>query len=307
MSIYVSIAAYEDPELIDTIKSALDNAKNPDQIVFGICLQYNDEPDLSFLPKKQKRIISFDSHERPGLVRVRFLLKKMFLAEDYFLQIDSHTKFDKNWDEILINDLLELKKEKGPNSVLALQITNVLSVNVKTNTKWNLINTCPLILGHTVLANTTDENVEKYEKTQRITAGALFLDNQTLNSVDTDQYTQARNEVVYLSFCFLMNGYDIYTTTNMPISHNNRSYNEHLTNLKIEGRPFSKDHHKIFVSSFFQDNTESEFEMIKALVYNTGKFAVKSPKITIKDFWNKIGLEERYDEIKKNHNEIFYS
>ena len=44
--IFVSIAAYRDPELVPTIKSALENAKYPERVHFGICRQYN--PDDEF-------------------------------------------------------------------------------------------------------------------------------------------------------------------------------------------------------------------------------------------------------------------
>ena len=307
MSIYISIAAYEDPDLVDTIKSALDNARFPDKLVFGICLQYEEEPDLSFLPKRQKRILSFDAYERPGLVRARFLLKKMFLKEDYFLQIDSHTVFDKDWDVRLVKDLNDLKEQKGQNAVLAFQITNTLSMNIKSKTDWIVYQECPLILSHNVWAAVTDDEVERFEKTQRITAGALFVDAKTISAIDTDQYTQAKSEVVYLSFCFLMNGYDIYTTNNVPISHDNTKYNEHLNSLILKNQPFDENNNKNFVSNFYGDAPENEVEMMKALVYNTGKFAVKGAKITIKDFWEKIGLKDHYESIKKQHDKLLYS
>lgn len=49
MSIFISIASYRDPELIRTIKSAIDNAANPEKLVFSIVVQDlpTDIPDLS--------------------------------------------------------------------------------------------------------------------------------------------------------------------------------------------------------------------------------------------------------------------
>jgi hypothetical protein len=39
MSIFISIASYRDPDLMNTINSAIDNADNPDEIVFGVVIQ----------------------------------------------------------------------------------------------------------------------------------------------------------------------------------------------------------------------------------------------------------------------------
>ena len=39
--IFIQIASYRDPQLIPTIKSALENAEFPERIHFGICRQYN--------------------------------------------------------------------------------------------------------------------------------------------------------------------------------------------------------------------------------------------------------------------------
>ena len=45
--IFVSIAAFEDKALLKTIKNILENADNPDDIVFGLALNYKVYPDLS--------------------------------------------------------------------------------------------------------------------------------------------------------------------------------------------------------------------------------------------------------------------
>ncbi len=42
-TILVHLPSYRDPELIPTIKSALENAKYPKRIHFGICRQYHPE------------------------------------------------------------------------------------------------------------------------------------------------------------------------------------------------------------------------------------------------------------------------
>ena len=45
MKIFIQIASYRDPELEKTIKSAIENAKRPKNLVFGIARQYH--PDVN--------------------------------------------------------------------------------------------------------------------------------------------------------------------------------------------------------------------------------------------------------------------
>ena len=44
--ILIHLPAYREPELIPTIKNAIENADNPKNLVFGICRQYH--PDDQF-------------------------------------------------------------------------------------------------------------------------------------------------------------------------------------------------------------------------------------------------------------------
>ena len=52
--IFISIAALEEPNLQKTIKNALNAATLPENISFGISLQYDQAPDLSFIKNKVK-------------------------------------------------------------------------------------------------------------------------------------------------------------------------------------------------------------------------------------------------------------
>ena len=48
MSIFISIASYQDPLLESTVFSAIHNADNPNDLVFGICDQSSNIKDLLF-------------------------------------------------------------------------------------------------------------------------------------------------------------------------------------------------------------------------------------------------------------------
>jgi Glycosyltransferase (GlcNAc) len=104
MSIFVSVAAYRDPELIPTLQNCLAKALRPDQLRFGICWQHGSDEDMPFSLKQDSRfqIIDVDWRESKGACWARSQLMGLWQGEDYYLQIDSHHRFADSWDTKLI-------------------------------------------------------------------------------------------------------------------------------------------------------------------------------------------------------------
>lgn len=102
MTICVSIASYRDPDLINTVNSAVRNAKNKDDILFCIVSQAEEDehPDLSHVPNV--KYLKYHWKESNGLCWARNIA--ITKADgDYILQVDSHSRFKENWDEIIMN------------------------------------------------------------------------------------------------------------------------------------------------------------------------------------------------------------
>lgn len=107
MSIYISLCCLGiDTELIKTIKSAKDNAYDPESIHIGIAFIGNKDFHDSVLEQASmyKNIrSSFHSVEgNLGVGRGRSLATSLYNDEDYFLQVDAHTFFLQDWDKFLI-------------------------------------------------------------------------------------------------------------------------------------------------------------------------------------------------------------
>ena len=120
-SILVHLPAYREPELVPTIESALHNAKHPKRIKFGICRQFKEEDGFDnvdqFRSDKRFKILDIPYQEAKGLPYARGLINDELLTdEDYLLQLDSHHRFDKNWDDYLIK--LHNKLLKKSNKVI---------------------------------------------------------------------------------------------------------------------------------------------------------------------------------------------
>lgn len=114
--ILVHLPAYREPELIPTIKSALENAQYPERIIFGICRQYNPEDEFDNLDEYRKdsrfKIKDILYTEAKGLAYARKVINEELLEDEEFVcQLDAHHRFDKNWDSTLIQWYHELKEE----------------------------------------------------------------------------------------------------------------------------------------------------------------------------------------------------
>lgn len=102
--IVVQIPCYRDEEVLPTIVDCLNKADNPKRLRFAICWQ-KDKTD-TFLNKYQKdsrfKILNFDFRKSHGVCWARHKLQKIYDGEDFILQIDSHHRFARNWDRILL-------------------------------------------------------------------------------------------------------------------------------------------------------------------------------------------------------------
>ena len=118
MTILISIASYRDPELVRTIKSAIDNAANPEQLYFSVVIQDlpNDIPDLSWV--KNLRLITMHPREARGAGYARSIAMTQYNNEDYYLQIDSHTLFAKNWDALCIEQHKKAQEISKNNKII---------------------------------------------------------------------------------------------------------------------------------------------------------------------------------------------
>ena len=99
--IFVSIASYRDPLCIKTIESIFKQSKEPHKIRIGLCIQNDTNDYVGKINKKYFdfiKIIKIPHYLAKGPTWARFLCNTLWNGEEYFLQIDSHTIFDKHWD-----------------------------------------------------------------------------------------------------------------------------------------------------------------------------------------------------------------
>lgn len=146
-TIFISIASYRDSECSDTVRDIYKKAKHPERIFCGICEQNSTDLEEQCvrgdgIPKQNLRVVRVEHTQAKGPTWARYVCSRLWRGEKYFLQIDSHSTFVENFDEILID---QLGKTPDPtNSVLTsyphdvgAYSTSETSAPVICNGKWN--------------------------------------------------------------------------------------------------------------------------------------------------------------------------
>ena len=127
-TIFVQVASYRDPDLKNTIQSMLDNAEHPENLVVGVCRQYH--PDDTFEDVGQWRederfkIIDVLYNETKGVCWARHAIQQLYNGEKYTLQIDSHMRFEKNWDTEMIKMITDLQDEGHEKPLLTAYVSS---------------------------------------------------------------------------------------------------------------------------------------------------------------------------------------
>jgi hypothetical protein len=103
MTIFVSIAAYRDPDLVPTIQDCIRRARWPGELRFGICWQHGEGDTPPDADPRRMRVIDVPWQASRGACWARAEIMKLYDGEDYFLQIDSHHRFVQDWDALLLD------------------------------------------------------------------------------------------------------------------------------------------------------------------------------------------------------------
>ena len=115
MSIYIAIPSMVDNQLPYTVADAILKADSPSEVFIGVVFmevelvskelqeKFFNEFAKPFMANPQVQIQRFKTGEYPPSIGFgRNQAMSMYANQDYILQIDSHTKFEKSWDTKLI-------------------------------------------------------------------------------------------------------------------------------------------------------------------------------------------------------------
>ena len=117
-TIFIAIGSYNESYLEQTVQNCVEMAKYPDRLVFGIWAHNNDGvvPDMSQFDNI--KMITAEYPTLLGVCSARTAALFMYNNEDYYLQLDAHMLFQKNWDDILVNAYENIKQKEQCQSPL---------------------------------------------------------------------------------------------------------------------------------------------------------------------------------------------
>jgi hypothetical protein len=102
-SIFIQISSLNDDEFYKTIKDCIEKSSGTTELFFGLHECYIDnKTEFDF---DNVKIAYSKCPENLGIGKGRYIANKFYNGENYYLQIDAHSRFAKDWDISLINDL----------------------------------------------------------------------------------------------------------------------------------------------------------------------------------------------------------
>jgi hypothetical protein len=103
-SIFVQISSYHDYELPKTILDCIGKSSGKNDLSFGIHSCYDSFDDIEDVDLPNIKYVKSKAPQGLGVGQGRYLANRLYSGEDYYLQIDAHTRFSKDWDINLIAD-----------------------------------------------------------------------------------------------------------------------------------------------------------------------------------------------------------
>lgn len=123
-SVFVQIPSYRDHELPQTIKDAIDKASGLVRLHFGVhnCLLFGGEvkvhPELP--PWAKLSIKESIAPLNIGLQLSRYIANEFYENEDFYLQVDAHMRFVKNWDLKLVAMIESYRRDGIPRPLISM-------------------------------------------------------------------------------------------------------------------------------------------------------------------------------------------
>lgn len=104
MSIFVQIVSYKNFDVLATVKDCISNAKDKENLFFGICLHQDEDIPVE-LNHPRIRVVKIPISDSRGHGWARAQVQEFYSGQDYTLQVDAGSRFLENWDEELVNAL----------------------------------------------------------------------------------------------------------------------------------------------------------------------------------------------------------
>lgn len=255
-SLYVSVASFRDEFCPETLIQAFGNAKNPEKLFVGLVQQNCEEakcrsgfidgkmmdvktdPDCyalfcsSSVGKKycssgNLRLLRMKESLALGPYMARYFAAKMWMGEQYYMQIDSHMTFLQDWDAMSIEMLKKAPSDKPVISHYPRPHTADLAARAA--------NPAPRLCGPKFATSDVESEIVRLDGTGNydtyrldiprfgpfVAAGYLVASAEILRDVPFDPFLPYifMGEEIILSARLWTSGYDIFSPTHSVLGH----------------------------------------------------------------------------------------
>jgi glycosyltransferase involved in cell wall biosynthesis len=224
--IFISIASYRDPELLPTLRSCIENAKYPNKLTFGICWQRDETESLEeFTDDSRFKVIKVPYDKSKGTCWARNMIQELWSDETYYLQLDSHHRFAKDWDATLIKMLKALVKKGHKKPLLTSYLPGFDPKNdpaSRINECWSLEFDRYLPEGPIFIKPHVIENWRKLKSpipSKFLSGHFIFTLGQWAKEVRYDPYYYFHGEEPSLAARSYTHGYDLFHPNEVVIWH----------------------------------------------------------------------------------------
>ena len=317
-TIFVSIASYRDKYCSKTLDSLYANARNPNRVFVGLCIQNDESDEPCFLSsektkqyQKNVRTINLNHYEAKGPTWARYLCTTLMNNENYFFQIDSHTLFDKDWDVKCIQMIKDIKTNtSSKNVVLSHYPPSYDDYNNKEKDKKTVDTICQSFFNENGMvsflgAEGVDMKKYPYVQTPHIAAGMFFCEGKCIKEVPYDPSLPNLfvGEEILHSARVWTSGYDIYSPTEVVVYHlYTRSDQPHVWDDK---KDYNDKDASNKVKMILQLEPGADANVPNYLKSNIDKYGLGT-KRTLQQFFDFAGVDVPNKKITKNfcpHNE----
>lgn len=303
-TIFISIASYRDEVCNDTLKSIYSMASNPKNIYCGV-VQQNDsgvDNDCLFASSTDKIVtqnvtmMRIKHYEAKGPCWARYLASTLWSGQEFFLQIDSHSKFVKNWDKKCI-DMMNRLNERGISKAVISHYPKAMEEYGKESSDVSKI--CQSFFNNnnmiSFLGAGGDKSNDLYE-TPYVAGGFMLSKYTLLDDVPYDPNLDFLfvGEEIGHSIRIWTSGYNIYNPSENIVFHE----------YTREGKP------KVWDDNVYSD--KDAFEKIKSIIgietnhelplnikYNIDKYSLGKER-TLEEYYEFAGIDLKNKRVYKN-------
>jgi len=225
VKIFVQFASYRDPQLVPTIEDMLEKAYYKDIFNFGICWQYGEDEDTTkYDGKSNFRIKKHHFDESGGLGWARNITNQLYNGEELTLQLDSHHRFEKDWDKAMLEDY-EQAKGMAEKPIISTYCTpwepdkNIFNPTPCLMSQYEFSNDKLLMSRPYYIGDYKSRN--KVIKARTLSGHFFLVDGKFISEVpyDPEIYFGGYTEETTMSVRAFTNGYDFFSPYRQLIWH----------------------------------------------------------------------------------------